>query len=249
MTLLSVRSVSKRYGGIVALDGCSIDVPQGRITALIGPNGSGKTTLFNVISQIDNEDSGTIRFDGADISVHTPFTAYRIAQDGISRTFQDPRLFRHLTIRDHLLLALRCDDTLLGNLLRPQAAGHEEELAMRDMLALVQLDKPLGTKASDLSYGQRKLLDLAVAALRPHKLLMLDEPVAGVNPHVREIIKGALRALVKRGDTVLLIEHDMTFTMDLADDIYVLDAGAVIAHGRPSVIRKNQKVLEAYLGA
>jgi ABC-type branched-subunit amino acid transport system ATPase component len=248
--LLIVSGVHKRFGGIHALDGCSITVQQGRITALIGPNGSGKTTLFDVISQITDEDEGDITFSGKSISHYTPFTAYKVAKHGISRTFQDVRLFRHLTIKEHLLLAQREHDIkLVRNIL---GIGKEDETMMlaraQETLALLKLDKPLDTTASDLSYGQRKLLDLAIAILKPHRLLMLDEPVAGVNPKVREIIKDALRTLVRRGETILLIEHDMNFTMELADDVYVLDAGKVIAHGKPAIIRKDRRVLEAYLG-
>src|SRR5262249_37984462 len=149
------------------------------------------------------------------------------------------------TIKEHLLLARGNDDMrLFANIL---IGRNEDEYAMKEVqrvLALVKLDKPLDTKASDLSYGQRKLLDLAMAIIKPHKLLMLDEPVAGVNPLVREIIKGILKHLVQRGETILLIEHDMNFTMELAEYVYVLDAGKCIAEGAPAVVRKNKRVLE-----
>ncbi len=247
--ILIVKNVRKRFGGIVALDDCTLSVRRSTITALIGPNGSGKTTLFDIISQIVDEDSGTVHFMESEISRFSSFTAYKVANHGISRTFQDVRLFKHLTIKEHLLLAMNNDDThLLKNIIAP---SKEDEHSIKDItrvLHLVKLDKPVYTKASDLSYGQRKLLDLAVAIIKPHKLLMLDEPVAGVNPAIRQIIKDVLQQLVKNGETILLIEHDMNFTMGLADYVYVLDAGAVIAQGTPSVVRKNKKVLEAYLG-
>ena len=249
MRQLIVKGVHKRFGGVVALDGCSLEVEKGKITALIGPNGSGKTTLFDIISQIVDEDSGTVDFEGKNISKYNPFTAYKVANHGISRTFQDVRLFKHLTIKEHLLLALNNNDTqLLKNLFVP---SKEDDCALKEInktLSLVKLDKPLETKASDLSYGQRKLLDLAIAIIKPHRLLMPDEPVAGVNPAIRETIKDVLRELARRGDTILLIEHDMNFTMELAEFIYVLGAGLVIAKGKPSVVRKNKKVLDAYLG-
>jgi ABC-type branched-subunit amino acid transport system ATPase component len=247
--LLKINGVRKHFGGIVALNGCSLEVEKGKITALIGPNGSGKTTLFDVISQITDEDEGEITFEGSSISQYSPFSAYKVANHGISRTFQDVRLFKHLSIKEHLLLAMNHDDM---HLFRNILAGNKENVSsMKEVtrvLALVKLEKPLDTKASDLSYGQRKLLDLAMAIIKPHKLLMLDEPVAGVNPKIREIIKDVLRTLIKQGETILLIEHDMNFTMELADYVYVLDAGSCIAEGKPAVVRKNKRVLEAYLG-
>ena len=246
--LLIIRNVEKHFGGIAALAGCSLQVERGKITALIGPNGSGKTTLFDVISQITDEDKGEIIFDGKNISHYTPFTAYKVARHGISRTFQDVRLFRHLTIQEHMLLAYNDDDLhLVKNIL----VGRSDDASMKEVrriLALVKLENPLESKAADLSYGQRKLLDLAMAIIKPHKLLMLDEPVAGVNPQIRQIIKDVLRSLIQRGETILLIEHDMNFTMELAHYVYVLDAGTCIAQGTPNVVRKNKQVLEAYLG-
>jgi len=249
MSILVIRDVCKRFGGVVALDHCSLDVERGTITALIGPNGSGKTTLFDIISQIVDEDAGTIAFEGNDLTRYSPFTAYKVANHGISRTFQDVRLFKHLTIKQHLLLALNDHDmNLLKNIFVPDKEDAASLKEVNRVLSLVRLDKPLDTKASDLSYGQRKLLDLAIAIIKPHRLLMLDEPVAGVNPAVRQTIKDVLGELIRRGDTILLIEHDMNFTMGLADFVYVLDAGSVIAKGTPGVVRKNKKVLEAYLG-
>src|SRR3989338_4324877 len=187
MKLLIIKNVKKHFGGIAALDGCSLEVKKGSITALIGPNGSGKTTLFDVISQLIDEDDGEIIFQDHHIEHYTPFTAYKVANHGISRTFQDVRLFKHLTIKEHLLLAQSDTDTqIFSNLI---AGKHEEAHTLKEVarvLALVNLDKDINTKARDLSYGQRKLLDLAMAIIKPHKLLMLDEPVAGVNPRIRQ---------------------------------------------------------------
>lgn len=248
--VLSIRNVDKRFGGVVALDNCSLAVEQGTITALIGPNGSGKTTLFDVISQLIDEDGGTIIFAGHDITKHSPFSAHKVAKLGISRTFQDVRLFGNLTVEQHLLLALSNDCmSVPRNLLAGNAVDDAERRVIREALALVQFEKPPNTVVADLSYGQRKLLDLAIAIVKPHSLLLLDEPVAGVNPKIRSIIKDLLITLRKRGETILLIEHDMNFTMSLADYVYVLDAGKVIAQGKPSHVRKNRRVLEAYLGS
>jgi len=247
MNLLTVSNVSKRFGGIHALSDCSLTVKKGTITALIGPNGSGKSTLFHVISQLEDEDKGTITVRGHDVSKYRPSNAHLVARHGISRTFQDVRLFQNLTIRDHLLISLSTkDESLWRNVLWKREMT--DDVTVKKWLSIVGLDKPLETLASDLSYGQRKLLDLAIAIAKPHVLLMLDEPVAGVNPRLRAEIKNIIRKRVKDGDTILVIEHDMNFVMDLADYVYVLDAGKVIAHGPPKQVQENKKVLAAYLG-
>ncbi|MBS3099157.1 ABC transporter ATP-binding protein [Candidatus Pacearchaeota archaeon] len=155
-------------------------------------------------------------------------------------------MFRNLTIKDHLEIALsENDENLLKSIFQKETDKTER---IREILDLVGLKKPLDAVATDLSCGQRKLLDLAVAIAKSHQLLMLDEPVAGVNPHLRKEIKKILKKLNKEGETILIIEHDMNFIMDLADKIYVLDRGKVIASGRPREIQNNKKVLEAYLG-
>ncbi|MBI2669437.1 ABC transporter ATP-binding protein [Candidatus Woesearchaeota archaeon] len=240
--MLHVEQIYKNFGGITALDGCTLSIEKGRITALIGPNGSGKSTLFNIISRLLKEDSGKISFNGQDI---TTSDEVQVARQGISRTFQDVRLFRNLTIQQHLEIALSDEDEFLLKSLNKKT-DHDQKI--KEILHLVRLHKPLQTLATDLSYGQRKLLDLAIAMAKPHSLLMLDEPVAGINPQLRQEIKEILRTLHQQGETVLLIEHDMNFVMDLAGYIYVLDAGKVIAHGEPRKIQQNPNVLAAYLG-
>ena len=171
---------------------------------------------------------------------------FHVANLGISRTFQEVRLFKNLTIEEHLNIALFFDDEKLIKSLFYKEKSSKTKI--KEVLDLVGLDKPLHTFASNLSYGQRKLLDLAIAIAKNHELLMLDEPVAGVNPRLRNEIKSIIRKLNKQGETILLIEHDMNFVMDLADKIFVLDAGSVIAEGTPKQIQKNKKVLDAYLG-
>ncbi len=240
---LMIKSISKNFGGVKALDNCSLKIDKGKITALIGPNGSGKSTLFNIISQIIDEDSGQIFFNDKEISNLKDF---EVSRTGISRTFQDVRLFRNLTIQDHIEIALSKDDeSLLKSLFQKRKLNTKK---IKEILKLVRLEKPLDTYATDLSYGQRKLLDLAIALASPHSLLMLDEPVAGVNPRLRNEIKSIIRDLNKKGETILVIEHDMNFVMDLAHQIIVLDNGKVIAEGKPKEIQNNKKVLEAYLG-
>ncbi len=241
--ILSCRDIYKRFGGIKAIDGCTFAVEQNKITAIIGPNGSGKTTMFNVISKLVKMDRGIIEFNGKDV---TPLKDYEFARLGISRTFQDVKLFQNLTIKEHLQIAISAsNERFFLNLLKGKAS---ETMFINEVLDLVGLDKQIDTYATDLSYGQRKLLDLAIAIAKPHTLLMLDEPVAGVNPRLRDSIKDILRELNDRGESILLIEHDMNFVMDLVDHIFVMDAGRVIAEGVPEEIQKNPNVLEAYLG-
>ncbi len=241
--MLEIRKISKKFGGLSALDACSLDIEKGKITAIIGPNGSGKSTLFNVISQLEKQNNGEILLAGRKLDGIEDF---EVARFGVSRTFQEVRLFRNLTIKEHLEIALSMDNEKLFESVIKKEEVDEEKI--ENILKLVGLDKSLETYATELSYGQRKLLDLAIAIAKPHSILLLDEPVAGVNPKLRVEIKKILKNLNKKGETILLIEHDMNFVMGLADYVYVLDYGKVIAHGKPSMIRRNKKVLEAYLG-
>ena len=241
--MLKVKDVCKFFGGVKALDGCGFEVEMGRITAIIGPNGSGKSTVFNVISRLLKEDGGQIFFKGKNCG---DLKSFEVARLGISRTFQETRLFDNLTIRQHLEIALSDSDERLSHGIFRREENREKQ--MLKILNLVQLQKSLNAYASDLSYGQRKLLDLATAIARPHEMLLLDEPVEGVNPGLRERIKGILRDLNEKKETVLLIEHDMNFVMDVADRVIVMAGGRVIAEGKPEEIRNDKKVLETYLG-
>src|SRR3989344_4417552 len=241
--MLQVKNLQKHFGGIKAVDGCSFTVKQGTITALIGPNGSGKSTVFHLISQLEQEDSGKIIFNKKNI---VAVSDYKIARLGISRTFQEVRLFKNLSIQDHLEIALAQEDEHLLRSLWKKSEDKTRQI--QQIIKRVGLHKDLKTYVTDLSYGQRKLLDFAIAMAKPHDLLMLDEPVAGVNPLIRKEIKTILKQLKKRGETIFVIEHDMNFVMDIADHIIVMDAGKVIAEGKPKQIQKNKKVLEAYLG-
>ena len=240
---LQIKELSKKFGGINALDKVTIEIDSGKIIAIIGPNGSGKSTLFNAICGLIKVDGGEIYFENEDLRNMKDF---EVARMGISRTFQEVRLFKSLTIKEHLEIALSDDDEKFFKSLGATEINKEKK--MLEILDIVGLDKEINTLSSELSYGQRKLLDLAVAITRPHKLLMLDEPVAGINPELRKYIKKIINRMKKEGKTILLIEHDMNFVTDIADYIYVLDYGKLIAQGRPKEIQKNPRVLEAYLG-
>ena len=226
--ILSVKNVKKSFGGVSAVRDATFEVEKGKITSIIGPNGAGKTTLFNIINGIIKPDYGNIQFLGKDITGLKP---HLIARAGVSRTFQLAKVFKNMTVRDNLLLAKQVDD-----------------VDLKDILEQVNYSRGLDTKAGELSYGQQRLVELARAVLLPHKMLMLDEPTAGVNPAVRKELKEILRGLRNKGTTILLIEHDMDFVMDISDEVIVLTEGSVLTKGTPKQVKKDKRVLEAYLG-
>jgi ABC-type branched-subunit amino acid transport system ATPase component len=244
--MLSFFNVSKRFGGVKAVDHCSFSVSPHRITALIGPNGAGKSTAFNLISGVFGPDEGKISFEGADITDALP---HEIARKGISRMFQRSSLFLNLTVMENLMLAGHpTDASFWASVVFPRSRENELEKKALDALRLVGMSAIAHKTCGELSFGQRRLVELARCLMSPHSFLMLDEPVGGVNPVIRKQIARLLIDLKAKGETVLLIEHDMSFTLSIADRVIVLDEGKVIAEGTPSAIKKDKKVLEAYLG-
>ena len=241
--MLEIKNIYKSFGGVQAVNNCSFKVPENQITALIGPNGAGKTTLFDIISGLLDSDSGEIFLAGKKITGLRPD---QIANAGVSRTFQHVRLFKNLTILDHLLMA---QDNLDSSLIRNLFTGQKiQKQNYQQYIKDFGIKKNLGTKVSDLSYGQRKLLSMAAAFLKPHKILLLDEPVAGVNKVIQKEIETTLMKFKEEKKTILVIEHDMDFVRKLADWVIVLDEGKVLAEGEPRKVLKDPKVLEAYLG-
>ena len=244
--MLRIQNLKKHFGGVKAVDGCSFKIQEGEITALIGPNGSGKTTIFNLISGISKADSGEVFLDRQKI---TNKRVDYISNLGVSRMFQHARLFSNLTVRENLLLALHQEDTkfwknlFFGNKLEKQKMVELERISK--LVGIYEFQNKL---ARNLSYGQKRLVGIARAILNYPKVLVLDEPVAGGNPLLRNRISKILLELKKQGETILLIEHDMNFTLKIADSVVVVDEGKVIAKGTPSEVKRNKKVLEAYLG-
>ena len=245
--MLQISNLTKSFGGVKAVDSLSFDVAKNSITALVGPNGAGKTTVFQLVSGLHEADSGTVVFEGQNLLF---LPSWKRARLGISRTFQLSKLFKNLSIEDNLLLALREDDDQFWKMsLRGTGKDAGEKKKIHETMDFVGLDKDPKTLVTDLSYGQQKLFDLARALLNRHTFLMLDEPVAGVNPVLREQFKDLLRELKAKGETILLIEHDMDFVRAVADHVVVMDQGRLLAQGFPETIFKDEKVLEAYLGS
>ena len=240
--MLEVREVSKAYGGIQAVAGCSFSVAEGSITGLIGPNGAGKTTAFDVITGIVTPDQGTVTFDGTDVTGWMP---HRITRSGVSRTFQITRALGTMTVLENMVVGSPTSGW--RSLLASRILQREEERAM-DLLRFVGIDRLADSAAESLSYGQKKLRELASVRMPEPKLIMLDEPAGGVNPALLERIMDHITELNKQGLTFLIVEHNMDVVMTLCDTIVVMAHGEVLTTGAPEVIREDDTVLDAYLG-
>ncbi|HYX64406.1 MAG TPA: ABC transporter ATP-binding protein [Burkholderiales bacterium] len=242
--LLQVRALSKSFGGVVANDALSFDVPEGAIVGLIGPNGSGKTTLFNCLTAQVRPDSGTLSFAGRDLR---KLDTAGIARLGLVRTFQQAHVYGGLTCLQNLeISAAQAGETLGAMLGRPGAAAARKA---HELLQFVGLEGRDAAAAGKLSYGERKLLELAMALMSEPKMLLLDEPTAGVNPALVQSMVERLQLVNRtRGLTLLVIEHNMRAVMELAQQIHCLARGRLLASGTPDEIRADPRVLEAYLG-
>lgn len=242
MSLLETQDVTKAFGGIQALNSCSISVEQGSITGLIGPNGSGKTTLFNVMTGYERVDGGQIRFEGRTITNASPDKVFRL---GMGRTFQLTRVFPRLTVLENMHVAAQRND--LKGLFSRWSSTHEQQRAL-ELLDFVGLTKHKNLPAGNLSYGQKKLLEFAFILIAEPRVILLDEPAGGVNPTMLNYLTSRIRALNERGVTFLIVEHNMEFVMGLCSRIMVMHRGMKIAEGTPVEVRANPAVLEAYLG-
>lgn len=248
--MLQLEGISKRFGGLPALDDVSFEAPPGKITALIGPNGAGKSTLINCVSGVIQPTAGQITFSGQRI---TGEPAHRVARIGIARTFQNLKLFPRLTVLENVLTGLTCEggqSMFMAMLRLPYLRHRERRLRLRAMEALDRfgLSDKADWPAEVLAYGDKKRVELARATVGKAKFILLDEPVAGLNAEETAAVGEQLKRLRLAGYTLLLVEHDMDLVMELADQVVVLDSGRCIATGTPDEVRRNPLVLEAYLG-
>lgn len=248
--LLEINNLSKSFGGLQALNGVTFDVRMGVVQALIGPNGAGKTTCFNLISGILPPSSGSIRLDGRELSYLPP---HRIARLGLARTFQNIQLFSGLSVLENVLVGqhLHLHGNLLATLLNLPAVRRQERRSAdfsRELLDFVGLADKEHWAADSLAYGDQRRLEIARAMALNPRLLLLDEPAAGMNPRETEDLMALIDNIQQRHITVLLIEHDMNLVMNISSRIVVFDQGRVIAQGPPKAIRQNPQVIEAYLG-
>nr|WP_330410866.1 ABC transporter ATP-binding protein [Lachnotalea glycerini] len=250
MAYLQVNEITKRFGGIVAVDKVSFEVNKGEIVSIIGPNGAGKTTVFNMLTGVYTIDEGEIVFDGKPIHNQKPQDIVKV---GISRTFQNIRLFYDLRVVENVLVGthINTNYNFFDSVFRTPRFRKEEDDKVYNAIRILQsigLDNRRDDYAQNLPYGDQRKLEIARAIATGAKVLLLDEPAAGMNPQESAELLQFIRSLKVQGYTVIMIEHDMSVVMNISDRIYVIDHGKPIAKGIPSEIANNERVIEAYLG-
>lgn len=243
-TLLEVNGVCKAFGGIQALSECSVTVEEGKVGGLIGPNGSGKTTLFNVITGYHKVRQGQVRYDGRDITNARPDVIFKA---GIARTFQLSRIFTQLSLLENVLVATQSGKGWVRSMVQTKGSSAERQRAL-ETLDFVGLAGKWREPAGSLSYGQRRLLELAFVMITDPRVVLLDEPTAGVNVKLIDQLAKQVRELNARGTTFLIVEHNMEFVMDLCHTVTVMHRGSAIVSGHPDAVREDPRVLDAYLG-